>query len=45
MSDEGTESMLQPLTRDDVQAGLIFTLGYSVTPGSRLVFLRSSDAR
>lgn len=45
MSDEGTESMLQPLTRDDVPAGLIFTLGYSVTPGSRLVFLRSSDAR
>lgn len=45
VSEAGNESMLRPLTRDDVPSGLIFTLGYSVAPGSRLVFLRSSDAR
>lgn len=39
------EDMLEPLRRDDVPRGLIFTLGYRVTPGSRLVFLKSSDAR
>lgn len=38
-------TMLEPLRRDDVPAGLIFTLGYRVEPESRLVFLRSSDAR
>lgn len=37
--------MLEPLRRDDVPRGLIFTLGYRVEPGSRLVFLRSTDAR
>jgi enamine deaminase RidA (YjgF/YER057c/UK114 family) len=37
--------MLDPLLRDDVPRGLIFTLGYAVEPGSRLVFLRSTDAR
>jgi enamine deaminase RidA (YjgF/YER057c/UK114 family) len=37
--------MLEPLRRDDVPRGLIFSLGYRVEPGSRLVFLRSSDSR
>lgn len=37
--------MLDPLVRDDVPKGLIFTLGYRTDPGSRLVFLKSSDAR
>ena len=37
--------MLDPLRRDDVPRGLIFSLGYRVEPGSRLVFLKSSDAR
>ena len=37
--------MLEPLRRDDVPRGLIFSLGYQVEPGSRLVFLKSSDAR
>lgn len=37
--------MLDPLKRDDVPRGLIFSLGYRVEPGSRLVFLKSSDAR
>lgn len=37
--------MLEPLQREDVPHGLIFSLGYQVEPGSRLVFLRSSDAR
>lgn len=37
--------MLEPLRRDDVPHGLIFSLGYRVEPGSRLVFLRSSDSR
>ena len=37
--------MLTPITRDDVPRGLIFTLGYLVEPGSRLVFLKSSDTR
>lgn len=37
--------MLEPLQRDDVPHGLIFSLGYRVEPESRLVFLRCSDAR
>jgi enamine deaminase RidA (YjgF/YER057c/UK114 family) len=37
--------MLNLLRRDDVPRGLIFSLGYRVEPGSRLVFLKSSDAR
>jgi enamine deaminase RidA (YjgF/YER057c/UK114 family) len=37
--------VLDPLRRDDVPRGLVFTLGYAVEPGSRFVFLRSSDAR
>jgi enamine deaminase RidA (YjgF/YER057c/UK114 family) len=37
--------MLVPLKRDDVPRGLVFTLGYQVEPGSRLVFLKSSEAR
>lgn len=41
MSDE----MLIPLQRDDVPRGLVFTLGYRLRPGTRMVFLRSSDAR
>jgi enamine deaminase RidA (YjgF/YER057c/UK114 family) len=41
MSDE----MLIPLQRDDVPRGLVFTLGYRLSPGTRMVFLRSSDAR
>lgn len=39
------EDMLAPLSRADVPRGLIFTLGYRVKPESRLVFLKSSDAR
>jgi len=41
MSDE----MLDPLSRDDVPRGLVFSLGYGVEPESRLVFLQSSYAR
>lgn len=37
--------MLTPLSRDDTPAGLQFSLGFSVAPGSDLVFLRSSEAR
>jgi enamine deaminase RidA (YjgF/YER057c/UK114 family) len=37
--------MLESIHRDDVPRGLIFSLGYRVEPGSRLVFLKSSDAR
>ncbi|MFP3915828.1 MAG: hypothetical protein ACLFWM_13195, partial [Actinomycetota bacterium] len=37
--------MLEPLRRDDVPRGLVFSLGYRVEPGSRLVFLQSSYAR
>lgn len=37
--------MLDPLRRDDVPRGLVFSLGYRVDPGSRLVFLQSSYAR
>lgn len=37
--------MLEPIRRDDVPSGLIFSLGYRVEPESRLVFLKSSDAR
>ena len=37
--------MLDPLRRDDVPRGLVFTLGYAVEPGSRFVFLKSSDTR
>jgi enamine deaminase RidA (YjgF/YER057c/UK114 family) len=40
-----TGEMLEPLQRDDVPRGLIFTLGYRVKPGSRLVFLKSTDVR
>lgn len=37
--------MLDPLRRDDVPRGLVFSLGYRVEPESRLVFLQSSYAR
>lgn len=37
--------MLTPLARDDVPEGLVFSLGYSLDPGSRLVFLRTSHGR
>jgi len=37
--------MLKPLSRDDTSRGLVFSLGYSVEPGSGLVFVRSSHAR
>jgi enamine deaminase RidA (YjgF/YER057c/UK114 family) len=37
--------MLTPLSRPDTPAGLSFSLGYSIDPGSCLVFLRSSSAR
>ncbi len=37
--------MLEPLSRDDTPRGLVFSLGYRVQPGSRLVFLRTSDSR
>jgi 2-iminobutanoate/2-iminopropanoate deaminase len=39
------EKLLVPLRRDDVPRGLVFALGYRVEPGSRFVFLRSSDGR
>ena len=37
--------MLDPLSRDDVPRGLVFSLGYRVEPESRLVFLSNSSAR
>ena len=37
--------MLEPLARDDTPRGLVFSLGYRVEPGSRLVFLSASDSR
>jgi enamine deaminase RidA (YjgF/YER057c/UK114 family) len=37
--------VLTPLVRDDVPAGLVFSLGYAIDPGSRLVFVRTSHAR
>lgn len=37
--------MLDPLRRDDVPRGLVFSLGYRVEPGSRLVFLQNSYVR
>jgi enamine deaminase RidA (YjgF/YER057c/UK114 family) len=37
--------VLTPLSREDTPAGLQFSLGFSVDPGSDLIFLRSSDAR
>lgn len=37
--------MLEPLRRDDVPRGLIFSLGYRAEPESRFVFLRSTDSR
>lgn len=37
--------MLEPLTRDDIPRGLVFSLGYEVEPGSRLVFLKNTYAR
>lgn len=37
--------MLTPLARDDVPEGLVFSLGYAIDPGSRLVFVRTSHAR
>lgn len=40
-----SDEMLDPLTRDDVPRGLVFSLGYRVEPGSRLVFLKNSYAR
>lgn len=43
---EGTNgTLLVPLKRDDVPRGLIFTLGYQMVPGNRLVFMQSSVAR
>ncbi|MGH3345877.1 MAG: Rid family hydrolase [Nocardioides sp.] len=37
--------MLTPLVRDDVPEGLVFSLGYAIEPGSRLVFVRTSHGR
>jgi enamine deaminase RidA (YjgF/YER057c/UK114 family) len=37
--------VLTPLVRDDVPDGLVFSLGYAIDPGSRLVFVRTSHAR
>jgi enamine deaminase RidA (YjgF/YER057c/UK114 family) len=37
--------MLNPLARADTPRGLVFSLGYEVEPGSRLIFLRTSDSR
>jgi enamine deaminase RidA (YjgF/YER057c/UK114 family) len=38
-------AVLTPLVRDDVPDGLVFSLGYAIDPGSRLVFVRTSHAR
>ncbi len=45
MSRRDDDTMLVPLQRDDVPRGLIFTLGYQMVPGNRLVFLKSSHLR
>jgi enamine deaminase RidA (YjgF/YER057c/UK114 family) len=37
--------VLTPLVRDDVPEGLVFSLGYAIDAGSRLVFVRTSHAR
>lgn len=37
--------MFTPLVRDDVPEGLVFSLGYAIDPGSRLVFVRTSHGR
>jgi enamine deaminase RidA (YjgF/YER057c/UK114 family) len=37
--------VLTPLARDDVPDGLVFSLGYAIDPGARLVFVRTSHAR
>jgi enamine deaminase RidA (YjgF/YER057c/UK114 family) len=42
---EGEVVKLDPLSRQDTPVGLSFSLGYSIEPGSSLVFLRSSYAR
>jgi enamine deaminase RidA (YjgF/YER057c/UK114 family) len=36
---------LEPLSHEDTPAGLSFSLGYRIEPGSSLVFLRSSSVR